>query len=98
MIDDMVVYIVRAVAGCPEFSSCSGARLMGLVVWFWFVSSFSAGGSGVLSREYAMVCFDGADFKSVDGGLSVEGWAYAYKVVRRLVLLGRCVHGLLCVA
>ena len=98
MVDDMVTFIVRAVAGCPDFAVAPGARLMSLVVVlvrFYLL----CGGSGCFPREYALARFGGLDpMSSSDVGVSDGGRARASKIVRRLVSLGRCVRGLLRVA
>ena len=96
VIDEVLVFIVRAVAGCSEFSVGSESRLMGLVVML--VRFFMlCGGSAVLPREYAMFRFGKVD-PFGRNGVSSGGRAFAHKVVRRLVSLGRCARGLIRVA
>lgn len=53
MVDEMVVFIVQAVAGCDEFSCSRKSRLMSLLLMlarFLVLCS----GMGVFPREYAL--------------------------------------------
>ena len=101
VVDEMVVFIVRAVAGCSEFSSSHESRLMQLVVVL-VRFLLLCGGSSVFPREYALARFGGVEYAedAEDGArrLGPGGRAFAYKMMRRLVSLGRCVRGLLRVA
>lgn len=58
MVDEMVVFIVRAAAGCPEFSSGPDPRLTALVVVL-VRFLLLVGGSNVLPCEYALARFGG---------------------------------------
>ena len=93
MVDDMVVFIVRAVAGCKDFADDSGSRLMKLVVMLVRLLLL-CGGSGVFPRKYAIARFGGVD-PSVSGGpfANHKGCEFAHRVVHRMVSLGRCVRG-----
>ncbi len=98
MVDEMIVYIVRAVAGCEDFASGPKSGLMRLVVMLVRLLLL-CGGSGSFPREYAIARFGGID-PSVAGGPfpSHNGRGFAHKLVRRMVSLGRCVRGIIRVA
>lgn len=95
MVDEMLVFMVRAVSGCSDFSSGTGPNLMALVV---VLARFLllCGGSGMLPRDYALARFGGVCPVLVGGPFAGrEGRERAHRMVRRLVSLGRCVRGLL---
>lgn len=62
MVDKMVVFIVRAAAGCPEFSSGPKSRLMVSVVMLVRFLLLVGGGS-MLPREYALARFGRVDYR-----------------------------------
>ena len=95
MVDEMVIFLVRAISGCSEFSIGTGPRLMDLVVVLVRFLML-CGGSGVLPRDYALARF-GDVCPLVAGGPFAQrgGRERAHRMMRRLVSLGRCVRGLL---
>ena len=98
MVDEMVMFIVRAVAGADEFSKRSDSRLMELVV---VLTRFLllCGGSGMFPYDYAAARFSGIHPFLAGGPIACgDGRLLALKLYRRLVSLGRCVRGLLRVA
>jgi hypothetical protein len=66
MVDEIVVYIIHAVAGCEDFASGPKSGLMRLVVMLVRLLLL-CGGSGSFPREYAIAWFGGID-PSVAGG------------------------------
>ena len=60
MVDEMLVFIVHAVAGKGDFVSSNGWRLMGLVVMLVRFLVL-CGGSGILPYDYSMFRFGGVD-------------------------------------
>ena len=98
MVDEMMVSMVRAVVGREEFSVKADSRLMELVVVLVRFLML-CGGSGVLPREYLVARFGGGcPLRACAPVAEGQGRAFALKVVRRLVSLGRCVRGMLRVA
>ena len=98
MVDEMIVFIVRAVVGSEDFSTGSDSRLMELVVVL-VQFLMLCGGSGILPRDYSVARFGGGDPLIACGPVdSGDGRSFALRVVRRLVSLGRCVRGMLRVA
>ena len=98
LVDEILVTIVRCVAGCDEFSVVPGAKLMTLVM---ALARFLllCGGTGMLPREYALARFGAARaFDDCDRVVDIRVRVFAQKVVRRLTSLGRCVRGLVRVA
>ena len=97
MVDEMLVFIVHAVAGKGDFVTSDGSRLMELVVMLVRFLML-CGGTGILPYDYSMFRFGGVDpfgGPVVPGG---GGRSVALKVMRRLVSLGRCVRNLIRVA
>ena len=98
MVDQMMVFMVGAVVGREEFSVNANSRLMELVVVLVRFLML-CGGAGVLPREYSVARFGGGcPLRACGPVADGQGRAFALKVVRRLVSLGRCVHGMLRVA
>ena len=95
MVDEMVIFLVRAVDGCSEFLAGTGPRLMDIVVMLVRFLML-CGGSGVFPRDYALARF-GDVSPMVAGGPFAQrgGRERAHRMMRRLVSLGRCVRGLL---
>lgn len=98
VVDEMLVTIVRSIAGCDSFAMAPGARMMVLVmamVRFLLL----CGGVGVFPQEYALARFGAASsYEKCKSSVDVSVHAFAQKVVRRLTSLGRCVRGLIRVA
>ena len=98
LVDEMVVFIVRAVVGVGGFSKRDDSRLMELVV---VLARFLllCGGSGMFPYDYAAARFGGIHPFMAGGPVACGGGrVFALKLYRRLVSLGRCVRGLLRVA
>ena len=95
MVDEMVIFLVRAVDGCSEFLVGTGPRLMDIMVMLVRFLML-CGGSGVFPRDYALARF-GDVSPMVAGGPFAQrgGRERAHRMVCRLVSLGRCVRGLL---
>ena len=98
MVDEMMMFIVRAVVGEGSFSARSDSRLMELVVVL-VRFLLLCGGSSVFPYDYAAAWFGGVH-PFMAGGPVAYGSSrlFALRVYRRLVSLGRCVRGLLRVA
>ena len=97
MVDEMLAFIVHAVAGKGEFVSSDGSKLMELVVVL-VRFLILCGGSGVLPYDYSLFRFGGVDPFSGSIVPGSGGRLFALKVMRRLVSLGWCVRNLIRVA
>ena len=98
MVDEMMMFIVRAVVGDSSFSARADSRLMELVVVL-VRFLLLCGGSSVFPYDYAAARFGGVHPFMAGGPVAYGGGRlFALKVYRRLVSLGRCVRGLLRVA
>ena len=97
MVDEiMMVFIVRAVSGCSDFSVGTGPRLMDLVVVLVRFLLLCGGSGVVLPCDYALARFGGMCPVVVGGPFANHGGhERVHRMVRRLVSLGRCVRGLL---
>ena len=98
MVDEMVVFLVRSVAGGSEFAARNDSRLMELVVVLVRLLLL-CGGTGVFPPDYSVAQFGGVHPLEFRGPFSCgPGRLFAMKVSRRLFSLGRSVRTLLRIA
>ena len=98
MVDEMLVFILHAVAGKGGFALSDDSRLMDLVVVLVRFLVLCGGSGVLLPYKYALFRFGGVDPFGGSMAPGGNGRLFALKVVRRLVSLGRCVRNLLRVA